>query len=43
MLKTEGILDFLFPNKSLNKETDVIEIVRRLQTDPRRVGEQTSL
>ncbi|EAS03887.2 hypothetical protein TTHERM_00455260 (macronuclear) [Tetrahymena thermophila SB210] len=43
MLKTEGILDLLFPSKNLKVETDIIEILKRMQQDPRAVGEAQTL
>lgn len=43
MLKTEGILELLFPNKNLSKDTDAVEVMKRLQNDPRAVGEMSSL
>lgn len=30
MLKTDGILDLIFPNKSLSKDTDAVEILKKL-------------
>lgn len=43
MLKTEGIIDVIFPSRNLEKDTDVIEIIKRIHGDPRGIGELESL